>query len=514
MDLQREKLLSFEKEKLTDLVIELLNKLNEFEKNEFISKNIDAKLALDNIEEGDGESFLIDVEKFCKECLDGEYYVEDNYEDYWGSYPQDDFEGCEWAEGFKKYLNIAMMYSRNKEYDIAFKAFEILFNCIKKVEDDFEILGTDEPYPYIEVDYEDIFNEYYLSIKNCIPDKTKMIEKALGFWELHRGSGCTEAIINAIEEIDIIEKNIREKIDERDMEWDLQHLYYELLKGFNERYNPEFDKVQLAKSFLKYDVNFYNDVAEEYFEIGCFEDAIDTTNEGLRKVTQCDNLKNIRINCYEKLSEFEKAYNEAFDLFKEKTSYKLYIRTRTFAEKTNNLDEFIRKTINFLKSKRVYYYPNILSYVLSHEGLIKELLEFLNNQKGYEHSDKKYISKALIYRALHNEKLNLDNIKDYINTIQLEKLDGVIDLVELEEDFSNRAYYLESAVDILKEMVKFHIDAANRSRYQRAAYYCSVVKDILYYLGKREEFEEYYKDILSQNKRRPALQDEMKKKME
>jgi hypothetical protein len=35
-----------------------------------------------------------------------------------------------------------------------------------------------------------------------------------------------------------------------------------------------------------------------------------------------------------------------------------------------------------------------------------------------------------------------------------------------------------SSIDILKEMVQFHIDAAQRNRYARAAYYCSIIKNI------------------------------------
>jgi len=62
-------------------------------------------------------------------------------------------------------------------------------------------------------------------------------------------------------------------------------------------------------------------------------------------------------------------------------------------------------------------------------------------------------------------------------------------------------------------MVQFHINAAQRSRYARAAYYCAVIKDIYSYKNGKDEFNQYYAKIFIENNRRPALKDEMKKKI-
>lgn len=218
MNSQKEILLSFEKERLTDIIIDLLGKLDESVKNEFISKNIDAQLALDNIGESDGLDYLKDVEKFCKDCLKGQYYVECCYDGRWDKYEDDNFEDCEWSDIFTEYFSIALMYSRNEEYEIAFEAFERLLKCLHEAECNYEILGTEEPKTYIETDWVDIFNQYYLCMKNCIIDKVKMTEKAFEVW-LNHDNAYTDAIVNNIEEVDLIERIIRKKIEVVDDNW-------------------------------------------------------------------------------------------------------------------------------------------------------------------------------------------------------------------------------------------------------------------------------------------------------
>lgn len=59
-----------------------------------------------------------------------------------------------------------------------------------------------------------------------------------------------------------------------------------------------------------------------------------------------------------------------------------------------------------------------------------------------------------------------------------------------------------------------YIDAATRSRYAKAAYYLGVVVDIYDFLGKVDEGDAYVASLMIQNSRRPALKDEVKKKLE
>ena len=202
-------------------------------------------------------------------------------------------------------------------------------------------------------------------------------------------------------------------------------------------------------------------------------------------------------------------------MFKENPSYELYKRTRYFAEKINKLDVFINEIIGFLRVGTTYNANTTLIKVLSHEGLIEKFLDFIKKYNGYSRYDYlKFISNALIYRAFHGEKVKLVNLSGYINNIDSSKTEGIVDIEVFKENESNIDYYLSSAVGILKEVIRFHIDAVTRSRYERAAYYCSIVKDVLCFLNREEEFLTYYTNLINQNSRRPALKDEMRKKIE
>jgi hypothetical protein len=62
---------------------------------------------------------------------------------------------------------------------------------------------------------------------------------------------------------------------------------------------------------------------------------------------------------------------------------------------------------------------------------------------------------------------------------------------------------------LLRSMITFHIDAANRGRYAKAAYYMCVLRDIFKFLKEEDDFRIYFNDVIQQNKRRSALRDEM-----
>lgn len=273
----------------------------------------------------------------------------------------------------------------------------------------------------------------------------------------------------------------------------------------------------MAKSFLNYNLNFYNDITEECFQLGQWKEAVNLITEAIEKVQTPEIIFDLKIrlvDCYENLNEFEEAFNTIYALFKGTTSYEVYKRTRYFAEKTNRLNAFINEAITLLATQTAYGSETIYMKVLSYEGLVEKLLDFIKIYKGYSrHEYLKYTSKALIYRAFHGEKVNLLNLAEYINSSDTNNMEGIVDLQVLKDDIIYRDYYLNSAVDMLKEMVRFHIDAVSRSRYERAAYYCSIVKDILSFLNREEEFLTYYHNLLIQNSRRPALKDEMKKRL-
>lgn len=515
MDKKREILLNFDKDKLVELLLNLLDKLDEKEKIQFISKNIDAELALDNINGGDALDFLKKVKKFCKDCLDGDYYVESYYNDYWDNDDEGDFEDSEWAEKFTEYFDAALIYSRSKNYNVAFKAFEVLLNCIHEADFDEEILGTEDPKEYIDVDWNDVFDEYYTCIINCITDKEKMADRAFVEW-LNFGERCEDPILSHLNDLPIIEKVIREKVEQYD-DWTTQHLIFELLQSFYERYEEKCSSLELAKSFLEYNVNFYSDIIKEYFVLEKWEESIELIKEALKKIqfqTIRFNLQNMLIDCCEKLNNFEEAFYAAKDLFYEDNTYENYKRARYFAEKVNNLENFIKEAEKHISSKNSDQYPWRLIEVLSYEGKVDKLLNFVKKLSGYEqYYYLKYTCRSLLYRAFYGEKLSCENLNDFIVRIEDDDKDGIVDMLVLNEDINKRNFYIQEAVNILKGMVSFHIDAATRTRYTKAAYYCSIIKDVSNFLDREEEFEEYYSKIIKENNRRPALKDEMKKKI-
>ena len=120
----------------------------------------------------------------------------------------------------------------------------------------------------------------------------------------------------------------------------------------------------------------------------------------------------------------------------------------------------------------------------------------------------------MIYRAFYDEKIKKKNLVELLDRIKRDEENGIIDMNPCDEDKENKEIYLNKAVEILKEMVQFHFDAGTRNRYSKGAYYCSMIKDIYEILNKKDEFKLYYDNIMMENKRRPALRDEMQKRME
>ncbi len=165
-------------------------------------------------------------------------------------------------------------------------------------------------------------------------------------------------------------------------------------------------------------------------------------------------------------------------------------------------------------SDSYYSFQNLLN-LLSFEGRIRKLIDVSKSYDGYsQHDYLEYTSKSLIYRAIGLEEIDLPNLKDYIDGIKQSNLEGIYDMMRFSEDKTKHEEYLNLAIDVFKIMVQFHIYAAKRTRYARAAYYCSVIKDICTLLDKDTKFIQYYNTILLENKNRRALKEEMRSKIE
>ncbi|AJA49174.1 hypothetical protein CPAST_c31080 [Clostridium pasteurianum DSM 525 = ATCC 6013] len=516
MDEKIEILLKFDKEKLAWLVVELLDRLDETEQIQFISKNIDAKLAIDSANKNGKPEFLKEVKDFYKACIKGEYYAEPHYDDYWDSYDYDDFKESQWAQKFTEYFNTVLLYSRNKNYDVAFEAFELLFNCIKKASFDEEILGTESPECYIDVNWKDVFDEYYTSIVNCIKDKKERVAKCFKEW-LNFGERCEEAMLSHVNDISILEEIMRRKIDICD-EWSMEYSIFKLLQNFYDRYEKGYNKVEFAKSFLRYNVNFYYDIVKAYFELGKWEQSINLTKEALKEIKAESvriQLQDILIISFEKLNDFQEAFYAAKNLFYEDSNYENYKRARYFAEKVNNLESLMKDSEKHLKTMKSYNYKWIFIKILSYEGKIDKLLKLVEKAKEYDqYYYFKYICRSLLYRVFYDKKFSFETLNDFVFKVDEYDAEGIEDMLLSSEDINRKDSYIDEAVKILKEMVSFHIDAAKRSRYAKAAYYCSIIKEIFNFLSKEDEFKDYYDRIIRENNRRPALKDEMRKKIE
>jgi len=509
------------KEELVAIITELMNKLTDKERLGFVSKWISPQVALEEAGECDSSGFIQKVESFCEECLDQIYYVEPDYDRYHHDYydyeeETDNFSESEWAVKFSTFLKLSLMYSRNKNYDIAYEAFDRLMNCIHEAEIDEDIFGTENPMDYIEIDWNEVFEEFYISMKNQISDKMQVAYKAMDVWLNFRES-CTDGIINNFNDITYFEESIRKNIADNTACWAVQHQLYELLKKLYLKIGLEFDEIMIAKSLVCYNSNFFNDAAQGYINCEMWDEAVQIIEEALKEVTYeqiISALNKKKVDCYESLSMFNEAYDVAVKMFFNNNSHELYLRARSFAIRIGNLETFVNSMEKYIQSNKRYDSIFTLLRVLSFEGHNLKLIDIALKSDGYlRHDYLKYTAKSLLYRALGAENIILPDLKEFLQSIENNKIDGIVDMIRTPEDSENEQYLLNNAVGILKKMVQFHINAAQRSRYARAAYYCAVIKDIYSYKNEKDEFNQYYEKIIAENNRRPALKDEMKKKI-
>ncbi len=517
-------LMSRPKEELIAIIEKLTDGLSEKDRQDFLAKWISPQAALDEAQERyaflrDSGDFLKKVEAFCSKCMEGDYYYEPDYEQYHAYYNDDhdiDFGESEWAGEFASLLKFSVIYSKIKNYDISYTAFERLMGCLHEAEFDEAILGTENPMANIEIDWDEVFEEYYLSMRNQIPDIKQFAGKAVDVW-VRFGEECTDYILNSFDDIAHIEESIKKNIADLTDCWLVQHVLYELLKKFYIKLGLELDEIEAAKSLVCYNLNFEYDVAQGYMDRGMWDEAVLTIKKTLKEVTfepLVLALNSKLTDCFEHLNRFDEAYDVAVHMFELDYSHMHYLKARGCAVKLDKLKSFIARMEEYIQSAKIFDSVKILLRILSYEGHTAKLIDTALKSDGYSrHDHLKYTSKSLVYQALGSENNSLPNLKEYIQTIENDKIEGIVDMVKTPEDSDEKQFLLKSAAEILKLMVQFHIDAACRNRYARAAYYCAVIKDIYTTMNEEEEFNRYYEQILTENKRRPALKDEMKQKI-
>ncbi|MDO9592366.1 MAG: hypothetical protein Q7I98_04125, partial [Erysipelotrichaceae bacterium] len=266
MTIDKYHLINSSKEDLIRLINQLLNKLTEKDRLEFVSKWISPQVALMDAGAGDTSSFVEEVNFFCEECLNGKYFIGPDYEELYEHYDfEETFDYCEseWAINFSALLKFSVMYSRNKNYDCSYKALDRLLDCLHEAEFEEEILGTENPMDYIDIDWNEVFEEYYISMINQISDKRQAANKAVEIW-MNFGEQCTDIILKNFDDVTYIEESIRSNIADNFNCWPIQHLLYELLKRFYLKIGHEFDEIAIAESLVCYNPNFLMDVAQGY----------------------------------------------------------------------------------------------------------------------------------------------------------------------------------------------------------------------------------------------------------
>jgi tetratricopeptide (TPR) repeat protein len=520
MNLDKYDLISRSKEELVRLLGILMDKLPEEERLRFISKWISPEAALEESGMGDSASLLKRAESLCAKCLDGEFSLETDFETLYDFAYDDrgvyDFEESEWAEAFATLLKQSVMYARNKDYNVSYTALDTLLGCLHEAEEDIEILGTDYPLEFIEVDWDDVFEAYALSIRNCLKDEEEAYEEAVDVW-VDFGSRFTNHLMNEFDDLQRIEEAIRKGIAKYKDQWLIQHRLYELLKGIYKNHGIRFDEVSITKSLVRFNPNFRNDVAEGLVHDGKWEEAVETIQKAKKVITDAHivvSLDTKLADCYGNLGRFKEAYDIAVRMFLDLGTHEMYLRARNFALEVDTLNKFIDTTERSLLSSGRFQAKFILLRIFSYEGLTSRLVDTALKSDGYErYNYLKYTARSLVYRAVGSKKVQFPDLKGFLKAIEAEEITGIVDMLRTKEDPENEQSQLRSAIEIMKMMVQFHIDAALRPRYAKAAYYCAVIRDIFAYLNEEDQFEQYYDEILRKNSKRPALKDEMQKKL-
>jgi hypothetical protein len=544
-------LLQKDKEYLSELVLILLDKLEDDKRMDFTAKYINAKVVLSELNELDNDEFLEEIENFCKACDARDYYVEAEYDDYHDSYDEDDFADSEWAREFSKYFRLAVVRARNGEDKIAYVALEYLFDCINDAESDEEMLGTSSPLDYINIDAGDTLEMFFDLMLKCEKNTVAAYRKFFDMW-LNFKEYCKMPVSTYVKDLPKAVEALVEMV-KTGSGFSRGERIFHLIKSLHEENGTCFDGLPIVKELAQFDPDFNLYVAQEYFDGGQYEQAIETAVKYNSAIEAAKNensyhrynneipkkLKTILIDSYEKNGQPEKAYAAALEMFWQYTNYDLYKRTRHFAKMVMDLEVFIDETEEFLlkpKANNDYYsgsnkllHRQILSFEGRRDKLIALVPKELKNQGGWGYSSGndyalvKYIMQSLIYACAgspeaenKSAEILLPNLSGFVAWLgnesgQSERY-GISDMAAFEKDPANQERYLTEAVSILKLMAKFHIDAANRERYAKAAYYLGIFEDICKLLGKSNESKLYILSIMEENKKRRALKDEMQKK--
>ena len=523
---------------LVKIIQAALAAMEETDQIGFIAKYIDACTSLKRLGADDPEAFIDEVETFCLNCLNRAYYSgEDDIEEYFSennddySYYNDEWDYGEyysnavWAVTFSRLFKLSMMYIQSGDYDTGYEATSRLLSCLKQMTSSDDFLGTNDPMAYISTDWNDLFDLHYKALFRYHEYPDTAIKMAFRCW-LDFGSYCNEAFINNVKDAAIAKRIIVEKIKES-KEWVCQRESFDLLEQLYNRLGEAFDKVAQASALINCNVYFYRMVVKGLYEKERWQEAIDTACAALALI-QPENSKNMGLDdkekrviraaiqstltdAYEQQSNYTMAFETAKRMFEEAPSFALYKRARALSEKTGGAPALLASAEE-LPDKNdqpyAYIHGNLLRDIYSYEGETLKMLKIARSQTiGMNYYDQKYIALSLIYRAVNNVSGIGGSLIEYLSTAAGQ--DGIADMIHSERDALQRTELLLQGADLLRGIISFHINAAARTRYAKAAYYMSVMRDIYIYLTRENDFKSYFQEVIQQNSRRPALRDEM-----
>ena len=533
MDNQIEKKLSeMSTTKLIKIIQAALTTMSESEQIDFIAKHIDARTSLNRLGSNDPVAFMDEVEAFCMSCLNCEYYSdEDDMEAYFSRnrydahYYNDEWDydefysNTEWARTFAHLFRLSMMYIQSGDFETGYEATARLLSCLKEMMGNECFLGTNEPMSYISIDWNDLFALHYEALFEFHTEPDRAIKFAFNRW-LDFGSYCNEGFLNNVKDASIAKRYILNDIMASKV-WVHQRKCFELLTGLYIRLNEPFDKAAEASLLINYNSYFFLMVVEGLCEKECWHDSISVACDALAQIKPADgsgDQKGVRAaiqskltDAYEMLLDFENAFKTAKIMFQESPSFVLYKRARALSEKTGDtrsLLVFAEGGLSKNGQSFSFSHSNLLRDIYSYEGESLKLMDMAKSQKiNTNYYDRKYIALSLVYRATNNISSIGDNLAEYL--VSAANQDGIADMLLFDNDDLRRVDLLLNGADLLRGIISFHIGAATRSRYAKAAYYMCVIRDIFIYLKQEDDFKRYFQEVIQQNSRRPALRDEM-----
>ncbi|MDR3120637.1 MAG: hypothetical protein LBU58_04805 [Clostridiales bacterium] len=550
----KSKLLSMPTERLVQIVLAALETMDQIEQLDFIARHIDAQASLKNLGADDPEAFLEEVDEFCLDCLNEVYFSDDEeIEDYFSDngygrdYYDDDWDyaefyrNTEWAENFSRLFKLSAMYIRSGDISTGYEADARLLSCLKHTMSNSSFLGTHEPMEYISADWGEVFSLYYDALFKVHADTGQAIEKAFRCW-MDFGGLSEEGFLDSVKDLAAAEHVILGGIKGSD-DWTCQRACFELLAQLYSRLGKNFEKAAVAETLISHNVYFYLFVVEGLCEQARWQSAVEAARIALeripmpkppanpsggtdyfRRMTQ----KKIRaaifeklVDAYESLSEYGSALEASKQMFHEAPAFDLYVRARGFAEKGGDLsadgkNADVTALLAFAEKRLCQQSDDselgrLRRNLYSYEGESRKLLDRVLSLKiDSNYYDRKYTALSLIYRAVSGAENIGEALSEYLASASASENEGIADMRNLCADRSQRTELLLKGADLLRGVIAFHIDAAVRSRYAKAAYYMRVLRDIFVYLQKEDEFQRYFDGVMEQNKRRHALRDEMR----